>query len=134
MKIPFDANSPWKLYRVPVDQIELKNSPWDQIRSAPGILVFGKSFDATFYRVAVNNESLPWLCLNKYKFTPDLEPLEADEAEMRHQGIWAARCNAEERLLQALVETIRLGLGPGFESAFREIIPQHYDIILNGQA
>jgi hypothetical protein len=108
---------------VPVDQIEPKNSPWDQLQSARGIFIAGKSNDGTFYRVAVNEGYLRWLRFHKYKFELDLEPLEPAEAEIRCQGKWVAKCNAEDQFLQDAVEAIFSGRGPGLESSYRKIAP-----------
>jgi hypothetical protein len=113
---------------VPADQIEPENSPWEQIQSAQGIFIAGRSYDGTFYRVAVNEGYLPWLHLQGYKFELDPEPLRPEQAEVRCQGTWVATCNAEDRFLRDAVEAIFSGRGPGLESAYRKIAPPRQQI------
>jgi hypothetical protein len=88
-----------------------------------GIFIGGKSYDNTFYRVAVYEDCLPWLQLSGLKFELPLNPLEPEEAEIRVRGSHVATINAEERFLDDAIDAILTGCDPGLESRYRELVP-----------
>lgn len=88
-----------------------------------GIFIGGKSYDNTFYRVAVYEDYLPWLRLLGLKFELLLDPLEPEEAEILVRGSHVAAINAQERCLDDAVDAIITGCDPGLESRYRELVP-----------
>ncbi|KAH6670177.1 hypothetical protein B0J14DRAFT_113998 [Halenospora varia] len=115
MRTPL-SNRPWKLYRIPADQIEAINSDWHQLSSAPGIHVAGKSYGS--YRVAIDDAYLPWLSVSKFKFQPDLNPMKPLEEEASVQGIRVAIWNAITRFFRDAIEAVSSGKGPGLDSVY----------------
>jgi hypothetical protein len=89
-----------------------------------GIFVSGKSYDNTFYRVAVYEDYLPCLQLSGLKFELPSNPLEPEEAEIRVRGSYLAVINAEERCLDDAFDAIITGYSPGLESRYCELVPQ----------
>jgi hypothetical protein len=88
-----------------------------------GVFIGSKSYDNTFYRVAVYKDYLPWLQLSGLKFELSLNPLKPEEAEIRVRGSHVAVINAEEWFLDDTIDVILTGCDPGLESRYRELVP-----------
>lgn len=125
-RIPFDvdeligtplSDKPWRLYRVPADQIEPIQSDWYQILSAPGIYVAGSSYG--MYRVAVNESYVPWLSSNGFKFQY-VDPMRPVDEEELVQGKCAAAWNADARYVQDAVGAISSGCPLGLALTYRD--------------
>lgn len=67
-----------------MDEIEPTNSDWRQILSALGIHVARESY--SMYQVAIDDSYLPWLSAAKFKFQPNINPLEPVDEEVSMHG------------------------------------------------
>lgn len=117
---------------VPTAQIEPKTSDWDQIKTAPGICVIGKTCDGKFYEVAVCKSYSPWLVSHEFEFELDLHynRTEPADAEVRVYGILPARKRSQAYFLKNVIREISFGRGRRFEQYCRRIAPYELQIPL----
>lgn len=110
---------PWRLYRVPEDQIEPIDSDWKQILPAPGIHIAGKSHG--MYRVAIDDSYVAWLFWFKFKFQPDFDPLKPVDEEVSAHGEQVATRNAVARFHRDAVKAIFSRKSPQLDSCYRNL-------------